>query len=324
MSDNIFRKDPPISGGNFYNSKQFIKNKDSLTRIQFQTLNNIQNDIKDKLNSSNFCYNYWFLLQQQADYFTNLVQFRFTTKELTEAIYKVIRAGVIYGKSGVWITSTGKLIPLYINEVIYDPFDGHPIKLSAALIDKVFSQKSTQPQNINYVWFDEKEDNFDNIYIFNSTSTGFGGLITWRPFLLQLENILKMLYTHSYSYLKTVLYDVKDPTTSTKEIELFFSSENPFLINVGNDDTLLSNKFKEFNFTNTDKNGFFEYLENFLNTYYSLIGRRYNIDFKKERNVTSEVEASQDNFDVLQNELKQYILHLLEWIRLKKGDDYVI
>lgn len=321
MSD--FKSDPPISGGSFYNSKQFINAKDSLTKMKFSTLDNIQQDLRNKLKAENFTYNFYFLLQQQADYFTNLIPFRFTTKEITEAVYKVIRAGVIYGKSGIWITSTGQLIPLYINEVVYDPFDGHPVKLSAALVDKVFSQKTTQPQNINYVWFDEKEDNFDNIYIFNSTSTGFGGLITWRPFLLQFENLLKMLYTHSYSYLKTIYYDVKDPSTSTKELDLFFSSENPFLINVGNDDVLLTNKFKEFNFTNTDKGGFFEYLENFLNVYYDLIGRRYNVDFKKERNVTSEVEASQDNFNVLQNELKQYIYLLLDWIKLKKGCDYV-
>lgn len=323
MSDNIFRKDPPITGGGFYNTKQFMNAKESLTKMNFSTLNNLKNTLREKLNSDNFTYNYFFLLQQQADYFTSIVPFRFNTKELTENIYKVIRAGVIYGKSGVWLTSTGKLIPLYINDIDYDPYDGSIIRLNACLVDKIFSQKTVKPTNVNFTWFDRENDNFDNIYIFNSTSTGFGGLITWQPFLRQLENLLRMLYTHSYSYLKTVLYDVKDPTAITKELELFFNNENPFLLNIG-DDVLFTNKFKEFNFTNTDKSGFFEYFDNFLNIYYSLIGRRFNIDFKKERNVTSEVEASQDNFDILQNELKQYIIHLLEWVRLKKGEDYVI
>lgn len=324
MADNIFRKDPPITGGTFYNSKQFFNAKESLTKMQFNTLNNLQKDLKEKLKSDNFTYNYYFLLQQQADYFSNIVPFRFNTKELTEAIYKVIRCGVIYGKSAVWITSLGKIIPLYINDIDYDPFDGRPIKINACLIDKIFSQKVIKPTNVNFVWFEENKDDFSNLYIFNSTSNGFGGLITWQPFLRQLENLLRMLYTHSYSYLKTVLYDVKDPSAISKELDLFFSNENPFLLNIGGDDVLFTNKFKEFNFTNTDKSGFFEYLEKFLNTYYSLIGRRYNVDFKKERNVSAEVESSQDNFDILQNELYQYIKHLLDWVYLKTGVEYVI
>lgn len=272
------------------------------------------------MSAQNFTYNYYFLLQQQADYFTSLVPFRFFNKNITEAIYKVIRCGVIYGKAAVWNTANG-IIPLYINEVTYDSLTGEPIYMSCNLIDNVFSQKAIEPSFKKWTVFQKGE--FDNVYIFNSSSLGFGGLIRWQPFLKQLENILRMLYTHSYSYLKFILYDVKDISFIQQEMELFFNSESPFLVNLG-DETLMKNKFKEFNFSNTNKSEFFEYLNQFLNTYYSLIGRRYNVDFKKERNISDEVKASQDNFDILQNELKQYIYLLLDWVKSKTGSDYVI
>lgn len=319
--NNIFKKEPPISGGSFFQSKQNLKARESVISSNLIS-KKLNESIKSYLKSENFTYNFYWLLQQQADYFTSIVSFRFNTKKLTEAIYKVIRCGVIYGKSAVYVTASGDLWPLYINEVRYDEISGDPIYLSASLVDNVFSQKTLAPMKNKWMIFNKPEQ-FNNIYIFNSSSTGFGGLIRWTPFLKQLENILKMMYTHSYSFLKTVLYDVKDLNFVEKELELFFSCENPFLVNLG-DENLMRNKFKEFNFTETDKTNFFDYLNQFLNTYYSLIGRRFNVDFKKERNISGEVEASQDNFDILQNELKQYIILLLEWVSMKVGVSYAI
>lgn len=317
----IFQKEPPITGGTFFQSKQNLLARESVIKSGL-TSRQINESIKEYLKSENFTYNFYWLLQQQADYFTSLVPFRFNTKKLTEAIYKVIRCGVIYGSAALYQASNGDIWPLYINRVEYDNLTGSPVYMSAALVDNVFSQKALEPNFKKWMIFNKPEQ-FNNIYIFNTSSFGYGGLIRWTPFLKQLENILKMLYTHSYSYLKTILYDVKDSTYSPKELELFFSVENPFLVNLG-DENLMRNKFKEFNFSNTNKNDFFDYLNNFLNTYYSLIGRRFNVDFKKERNVSGEVEASQDNFDILQNELKQYIYLMLEWVSMKAGVSYVI
>lgn len=315
--ENIFAKEPPLTGGTFYASKHNMKAREELINVKLLN-SKISDSVKSKLQTSDYTYPLYFLMQQQADYFTSLVRFRFNDKHLTENIYKVIRCGVIYGKSALWHTMRG-IVPLYIADVKYDGYTGRPYYMKAALVDNVFSQKALEPNINNWLEFDELE--FNNIYIFNSSSTGFGGLIRWLPFLKQFENLLKMLYTHSYSYLKFITYDVKDPNYVNAEMELFFSNESPFLINLG-DDTLLRNKFKEFNFTSADKNAIFDYLNNFLNVYYSLIGRRYNVDVKRERNVSSEVTASQDNFDTLQNELKTYIYMMLDWIKNKTGYEW--
>lgn len=323
MSSNIFSKEPPITGGSFFASKQNLKARESVINTQF-LMKTVDEGVKKYLNSENFTYNLYFLLQQQADYFTNLVPFRFNDKLLTENIYKVIRCAVIYGKAAIWWTKEG-IIPYYIAHVEYSPFTGKPVYMKAQLVDNVFSQKALEPTIKEFVEFDIKKDEnaFENVYILNSSSCGFGGLIRWLPFLKQFDNLLKMLYVHSYSYMKFIMYDVKDTSYVDKELELFFNNQLPFLINLG-DENLLRNKFKEFNFESSGKSAIFDYLDKFLETYYNLIGRRFNVDFKKERNVTSEVEASQDNFDVLQNELKQYIILMLDWIKFKSGAEYVI
>lgn len=321
--DNIFAKEPPITGGTFYASKHNIKAKEQIINSNV-FVKQVDETVRKYLNSENFTYNLYWLLHQQADYFTSIVQFRYTDKTLTENIYKVIRCAAIYGRAAIWFTSSG-IIPYYINKVEYSPMTGKPIYMEVQLIDNVFSQKEISPTFDNWLTFDinSNPNAFDNIYIMNSSSCGFGGLIRWLPFLKQLDNLLKMVYVHSYTHLKYIIYDVKEPAFIDKEIELFFNNQLPFLINIG-DDTLIKNKFKEFNFTNSQKDEIFNYLEKFLNTYYSLIGRRYNVDYKRERNITSEVEASQDNFDILQNEFKQYILLMLEWISNKTGLSYVI
>lgn len=320
---NIFKKEPPITGGSFFESKQNLKARESVINSNLLA-KKVDENVKKYLNSENFTYNLYFLLQQQADYFTNIVQFRFNDKLLTENLYKVIRCAVIYGKAAIWWTKEG-IIPYYINHIEYSPSTGKPVYMSCQLVDNVFSQKALEPNFKEWVIFDVKKDEnaFDNVYILNSSSCGFGGLIRWLPFLKQLEKLLTMLYVHMYSYIKFVLYDVKDTSYVDKELELFFNNELPFLINLG-DENLMRNKFKEFNFESSGKTALFEYLDKFLETYYNLIGRRYNVDFKKERNVSAEVDASQDNFDVLQNELKQYILLMLDWIKFKSGAEYVL
>lgn len=35
-----------------------------------------------------------------------------------------------------------------------------------------------------------------------------------------------------------------------------------------------------------------------------MLGRRINVDRKKERNITNEVEMSESNFDILENEIR--------------------
>lgn len=56
-----------------------------------------------------------------------------------------------------------------------------------------------------------------------------------------------------------------------------------------------------------------------MDKYYELFGRKHNVDFKKERNTTSEVDASQEQFDVIINETKKYLEIALKECETKFG-----
>lgn len=312
-----FLREPPINGGNTYTTKQLLETQDDVIKSTMA----IPANVKKKLyaNSNANTYPFWYLLQFMADYFTNLVWFRFDSQRLTEHCYRVIRTSCIFGRAClkvVYMNGVKTIQSYYINRIETNG-DGEPIKLWVYPSQELFFNQNIMGKVGEKDW--DKDLSYIEIpydascYILNYSSAGWGGLTKWLYFLKQFQHLLKMLYTHSYSYVKSIIYNVSDRTASTDELDIFFSADSPFIVNLA-DDEVLGNRFKPFELSKGDKNDITTFLDNFLDIYYALIGRRTNIDFKKERNINSEVASSQDNFDTLQNEFKTYITLMLEWV----------
>lgn len=315
----FFKTETPISGGNTNTVESLIKTIDS--NIGIATTYNGVSKLLTKFNSSaGNTYNFFWLLQFQADYFSNLINFAFENWELNRQVCLAIRTATIYGSSCLW-RNGNNYVAMYINKLEYDDW-GKPKKVKMYRADNVLLDSSFDT-NKKLNWIEKEID--DNIIVFLPFNYNCGGLIKWKPFLTQLEKLLKMLYTKSFSYVKSILYNIKDTQSTSKEIELFFNSENPFLINTS-DDSLIANKFKEFslNATSQNQDGLISYIQDFLNIYYDLIGRRYNSDKKAERNVSDEINASQENYDVLQREIKVNIMYFLREIENRFGKTYKI
>lgn len=166
-----------------------------------------------------------------------------------------------------------------------------------------------------------EEDVSDDVYIFQSNAYGWGMLTKWRPFLRQLEDILIMLSASSYVSFKRVIYNVADVSAYDTEIGLLYSPYSAVICNVS-PDGLTGNKFKEFDVSGAGTDGYFLYLDKLLETYYSLLGRRSNVDFKPERNISDEVGANQEAFDFMQSEWKTQVRELLDWITQKTGKQW--
>lgn len=74
---------------------------------------------------------------------------------------------------------------------------------------------------------------------------------------------------------------------------------------------------------------YLEIYDGMLDAYYHLFGIRNNVDYKKERNVSSEVQASQSFFDRMENEyLKMFKIFMKDFknkahieIKLKEEND---
>lgn len=55
-----------------------------------------------------------------------------------------------------------------------------------------------------------------------------------------------------------------------------------------------------------------------------MLGRRLNVDRKGERNITKEVESSQDNFAILENEIKIFKTNFLKDVAKRIGKDVIL
>lgn len=103
---------------------------------------------------------------------------------------------------------------------------------------------------------------------------------------------------------------------------MFFDPGNPFMIQAGgsDDSVAINNRFAELKTSNQgDSPQINQAYTNFLLAYYTMLGRRLNLNDKKERNVASEIEAEQDNFDVLEND---HLLHLEAFLSSLKDITY--
>lgn len=55
-----------------------------------------------------------------------------------------------------------------------------------------------------------------------------------------------------------------------------------------------------------------------------MLGRRINVDKKKERNITNEVEQSEANFEILENEIKINRINFLNALSKHLGKPVII
>lgn len=314
--------EPPISGGNSYAIDKIIDALNQNIKLFSNVdLDSVKKSIITSNSSQQFCYNIWYLLMWQVNYFANLVPFKFNNLQVNRQIAIAIKVGLLYGCSALWKVGN-KCTAMYVNEMKYNEF-GEPQYLKMYRADYVLQSQSTEPPTgIEWVERDVTlPENKDNFLIFIPNNENLGMIVTWMPFIKQFEKILKILYTHLYTHNKSIMYTIKDKNTVKDEVELFFSAENPFVVNVG-DGPVLGNRFEEFDVKGSGKDKeplLFMYIDKFLELYYTHLGRRFNVDDKRERNITSEVNASQDNFDVLQWPIKCNIIYLLEQVEEKFG-----
>lgn len=313
---------PPITGGNTYTTKLEIETKDEIIKSWAGTsLQRASNNISKALgaDTQKNSYNYLFLLNFIADYFSNLVRFKFEDEAINRAVSIAIRLGVIYGKSAFWKVGD-KYAGMYLNRLELDLM-GYPSSVNMMLGQKVLmtTEELEDPQGLG---IDKTVD--ENLLVFLPYNHRVGGMVTWRPFLLTLERLLKMVYTNSYQYLRSFTYKVYDSETMLDELKLFADINNPFIITYGGNEDI-SNKFGSIDL---QKNGtgleLMEFIKEFQKVFYELIGRGMNTDKKSERNIAGEVEASQSCFEILQNELKTNVEFFLESVKKLTGCNYEI
>lgn len=240
--------------------------------------------------------NEWYLLQLQANYFANTIMFRCSDANIENMLRLVIRAAYIYGKAGMYYDNVlNTWIPVMINRELISK-NGTIIEADLYIIrtfkEQVNFEKTKVDFKINF-------DNCKNLAVFKWGVDSQSALIYHYPFIRLQNQVLKQITLSSLILAKKVNYHIQGNKSNTDEIRNWL---NPFkfilkVFNGGSKNGRFEIMKREDNDVGLSE---IEYYKHLMNVYYSLFGRRVNDDVKKERNITDEVNATQENFDVLQ------------------------
>lgn len=258
--------------------------------------------IKSKLFSE------YVLLNYQASYFCGTCKFETENSFIKRLLMLVIRGAFMYGTAGIYKDSLGNVRPVYITSMDYDitgTLNGAMI-YSLDLMITNMNKTQTQIQDKDLTLQQLNKEECKNLAVFQWGVMGFSAWITIWPFIKLQYGLLQMIITQTYVYLKKLGYRAENKDAILKELELFFDEANPFIV-TSNMTRDISNRIvaegMDVDFKGSD---LIEYYEKTIYSFYHLIGRRINNDVKKERNVSNEVDASQENYDIIQSDWLTY------------------
>lgn len=246
----------------------------------------------------------YFLLQYQANYFCGTCKFECEDLVQKNNIIQIIRGAFLMGCAGLY-KEDNIYQPVSITQLEYD-IAGEvnsckilPLGLSLQKMNEF--KASINPDTLKG-WRTLNKEQCKNLAIFQWGTMGYSAWINIWPFVKLQHNMLTMIIIHSYVFNKKWIYNLKNIATMKKEIELFFNPANPFIINLGNMGDL-PNRFSTEDIAKTSQGqDLLDYYNKTIAAYYHILGRQINLDVKKERNVSNEVEASQENFDIVQSD----------------------
>lgn len=257
----------------------------------------------------------YFLLQSEADYFCNTCMFETKDIQLRKNIINVIRGAFLFGTAGFYKHSkTDLLEPVYINSMDYD-ITGRLKSCKILPLNVVLSKMNDTKMNfrpdemLGYRTITDTE----NIASFSWGTMGYSCWYKIWPFVKLKSMMLQIIIINGYVFNKKWMYKLNNYSNISKEIELFFNPANPFLVNIGTSEDVANRFSTEEGTKTTNTSDVIDYYNKMMGVYYQILGRRVNSDYKRERNISDEVEASQENYDIIQSDwLNQFAMFIEE------------
>lgn len=302
---NEFAEPQALSGGNkydVYNQLKVQKYIDIMEANSNGSYTLYENKIKEltKQFITDKTINPYYLLHLQGNYFCGTCKFECDDYDLKHKIINVIRGAFLYGKAGLYYDNViKKWVPVYIEKMDIDIAGD----LTSVTYGSLFNALSTEQAEPKLQTFTIKnKELLKNMYIFKWGTMSFGAYLYIYPFVKFQKQLLDMSIIQSFSFNKKYIYKVNNLSAIGNEMSLYFDNLNPFMVSLNNNSEV-SNRFETIEAGgNSQADSFLDYYNKVIGIYYHIIGRRVNNDEKKERNITSEVEASQENYDIVQSD----------------------
>lgn len=303
-----FQDEVPITGGNRFSTQEEFK---AIFRM------NQENELPETNKNIMKPYALWFEILQIANYFGSLVNIKTENIELLRWWEKIQQLAFIFGLVGVEVVGN-KLriwgITKYSISDTGDYYDLHGITWNNYLT----MIGSNTPGSVND--FKGVKINAAKIFVLSANMNNANVWLTWVPFLESRDVLLERLDEVALSQMKTL--NINGIAENSEEATRFvraLKKPKTFIMNysfIDRDGKLNPNRLNVSTIDSKIGN-----LQDFINLvdwyneyWYHILGKRYNNAYKKERNISGEVDSANANFDVLESFIFNQSLALLKWL----------
>lgn len=310
VQDGSFKEVQPLSGGNAFDVRMNLDaardvamstgfwNNNPKQALDFSNINNVVNQTVEKY-INNTIPPWWVLLSEQANYFCNQFQWKCEDTLIKSQIINTIRCTFYAGIGGLYLNPvTLKFEAIAIANIDYNS-GGELKKVEYTPANQYLMGVNKEQEDFKGVLTIEGE-RLKNVAVFKWGTQALSAWIRLLPYIKLQHMLLEMMTVSTFAYMKKFEYVCNDPSTAKQEMELFFNPKSAFIMRAGfSSDSMNRFKTVEASGAQTSPLELIEYYKEIMGVVYHNIGRRENVDTKKERNISSEVDASQENFDII-------------------------
>lgn len=313
----------PLDGGNNFQVQQ-----EFLARM-----NNLLSSIDTgNMNIDNVVYDEYFLMLFQKNYFVNLFDIETEDNDFKRVWNIFVELCFWFGEAAIinngieGVDNGTNLIPVYIKNKSYTPIGNiekdFEYYLGAPILpmvgDTKFNFKNSDTWKLKS--FKNKGD-----FVYGKWNSQGYGCWVWMYKFIKFQREL-MFLTHNSAYLQKeiMFYKVNNKSVVNNEIKQLYNPKSNIVYEMGvnwEGDGKMENRWNVETPSNDKSMLINEVYDWHIQKYYELFGRRNNIDFKKERNITDEVNASQQQFDILINETRKFMEISLNELKTKFGKE---
>lgn len=317
-----------LTGGNNYSIKREFEAR----------LNNMYSQIDlSNTNLDNVVYDEYFLMIFQKNYFVNLYDIETDDDDFRRVWNLAVETAFWYGDFAIinkginGDKENSKLIPVYVANKSWDYIGNiekdFEYQYSSRIIPMMGDSKmwSSSPDISKLGKLIKNKDD----YVYAKWNTQGYGAWVWMYKFIKLQKELMYLTTGSaYLQKELIFYKINNTSTVNDEIKMLYNPKMNIVptmgVNWDKSSGELENRWMSDKLSQDGSMLINDVYDWTIQKYYELFGRKMNIDDKRERNVSDEVQASQEQFDILINETKKYMEIALKECEEKFGKKGVL
>lgn len=302
-----------ISNGSWFAANEQIKAQSEKAKLTWANIDSELNDVdKEILNyTGDTVPQKYFIYWQYCIYFTNIFKYETNSAYMNSQIKKMLSIGFFNGKAGLYYNDiTKRWQAVAVNRVHTTPYGtirGYDISLTYNFnITDGDDVKRTQDEYMRYV-------PARKLVYYQMKQHGFSCWVWLRELVNIQERMLKQITVCNLIDNKIIGVSVENKTDLIGMLKNYLNPYKWFI--KYRDSNSLTKDIKFLNKDNANVDISLKYLEIYRQTmgvYKDMYGIRNNLDFKKERNLTGEINATQQWFDIVEGELTEQFALFVE------------